>query len=112
MQYALNQWPALVRYLDDAVLPIDNNASERELRTVAIGRKNWLFCGSDRGGHTAATIYSLHATCRRHSVEPFHYLRDVLPRLSALNLDSAGSLPAEALTPLLPNTWQPLLAAP
>jgi transposase len=110
VQYALNQWTALVRYLEDAALPIDNNASERELRTVAIGRNNWLFCGSDRGGHTAAIIYSVLATCRRHNVEPFAYIQDLLTRLPALSASTA-TIPADQLPTLLPHVWQPLPAA-
>lgn len=107
VQYALNQWAALNRYLDDAALPIDNNASERDLRGVAVGRKNWLFCGSDRGGHTAATILSLITTCPRHGVEPFAYLRDLLTRWPTLPRDQAGCPTTEALAALLPRASQP-----
>ncbi len=60
-----------------------NNASENALRRVAVGRKNWLSCGSDNGGHTAAVLFSPVATCQRHQVEPFAYLRDVLTRIAA-----------------------------
>lgn len=107
VQYALNQWTALNRYLADATLPIDNNASERDLRGVAVGRRNWLFCGSDRGGHTAATILSLTTTCQRRGVEPFAYLRDLLTRWPTLLRDAAGHPTDEALATLLPRASQP-----
>jgi transposase len=97
--YALNQWKALCVYTTDGDLAIDNNVSENALRRVAIGRKNWLFCGSDRGGKTAAILFSLIATCQRHKVEPFAYLRDVLTRISAH--------PYNRLAELLPDRWRP-----
>ena len=97
--YALNQWDALCVYTTDGRLAIDNNASENTLRRVAIGRKNWLFAGSDNGGRTAATLFSLIATCARHNVEPLAYLRDVLTRIAAT--------PQSQLDQLLPNRWQP-----
>jgi len=81
--YVLNQWEALCVYTTDSDLNIDNNVSENALRRVAVGRKNWLFCGSDQGGHTAAVLFSMIATCDRHKVDPFAYLRDVLTRLAA-----------------------------
>lgn len=97
--YAFNQWQALCVYTTDGDLAIDNNAAENALRRVALGRKNWLFCGSDRGGQTAAILFSLIATCQRHQVNPFTYLRDVLTRIAAH--------PAHRLADLLPNHWQP-----
>ena len=99
IQYSLNQWDALCVYTTDGRLAIDNNASENALRHIAIGRKNWLFCGSDRGGRTAATLFSLIATCKRHKLDPLAYLRDVLARISAT--------PITQLADLLPNHWQP-----
>lgn len=99
IRYALNQWEALGRYTDDGQLAIDNNAAERSLRGIAIGRKNWLFVGSERGGHTAATILTLIASAIRHHLDPFAYLRDVLRRLPTIE-------PAN-LTNLLPNRWRP-----
>ena len=69
--YAFNQWDALTIYTGDGDLAIDNNASENALRRVALGRRNWLFCGSDNGGHTAAVLFSFLATCQRHKAEPF-----------------------------------------
>lgn len=94
LTYVFNQWEALTVYTRDGDLAIDNNASENALRRVALGRKNWLFCGSDQGGHTAAILFSLIATCQRHKVEPFSYLRDVLTRIAAH--------PASRLAELLP----------
>jgi hypothetical protein len=78
IDYVLSNWAALVRYCEDGRLDIDNNAAERALRTVAVGRKNWIFFGNERGGQTAAVMYSLLATCKEHGVDPRTYLRDVL----------------------------------
>jgi transposase len=97
--YAFNQWDALTVYTTDGDLAIDNNASENALRRVALGRRNWLFCGSDNGGHTGAILFSLIATCQRHHVEPFTYLRDVLTRIAAH--------PMSRLAELLPATNPP-----
>jgi transposase len=97
--YALNQWPALTVYATDGDLAIDNNAAENALRRIAVGRKNRLFAGSDRGGRTAAILLSLIATCQRHRVEPFAYLRDVLTRIAS----HPSSHPAD----LAPHRWQP-----
>jgi len=97
--YALNQWDALMVYTTDGDLAIDNNAAENAIRRVALARKNWLFCGSDRGGHTAAVLFSLLATCQRHGVNPFTYLRDVLTRIA--------SHPHHRLPDLLPDRWTP-----
>jgi len=99
IQYALNQWDALCVYTTDGRLAIDNNVSENALRRVAIGRKNWLFAGSDNGGRTAATLFSLIATCQRHKVEPMAYLRDVLTRIAAT--------PVSQVADLLPDRWRP-----
>ena len=92
--YALNQWAALNRYLDDGRLAIDNNAAERALRPVAVGRKNWLFAGSAEGGKRAAVLYSIIGSCALQNVEPWAYLKDVLQRLAD------GEKP-ETLTPRL-----------
>jgi len=78
IQYALNQWQALTRYLNDGEIEIDNNAAERALRGVAIGRKNYLFLGSDAGGERAATLYSLLETAKLNGINPEAYLRHVL----------------------------------
>ncbi len=82
IDYALSNWNALSRYCEDGRLSIDNNAAERALRTIAVGRKNWIFFGNERGGETAAVIYSLIATCKEHGVDPRTYLRDVLLRIA------------------------------
>jgi transposase len=79
--YARRQWTALLRFTEQGFLNIDNNASERALRAVAVGRRNWLFAGSDSGGRTAAVLYTMTQTCRRHGLDPFAYLQDVLMRL-------------------------------
>ena len=80
--YALNHWNALIRPLEAGFLEIDNGASERAMKPVALGRKNWLFAGSDEGGKTAATLMSLCTTCKDLGIDPFAYLRDVLDRVS------------------------------
>lgn len=80
--YALNHWPALIRYSTDGRIEIDNNAAERALRAVAIGRKNFLFAGSDAGGERAAAMYSLIGTATLNSLDPEAYLREVLGRIA------------------------------
>ena len=82
VHYCLRQWQALNRYLEDGVLEPDNNAAERALRSIAIGRKNWLFVGNENGGQRAAILFSLIGSCKRHGHDPFAYLRDVLVRIS------------------------------
>ena len=95
--YALSNWAALVRYTEAGFLDIDNNASERAIKLVVLGRKNWLFAGSDAGGRTAATWFSLTATCKRLRLDPFAYLRAVL--------DLVSVHPASRLDDLLPDRW-------
>jgi transposase len=103
MDYALSNWQALCRYTEDGALDIDNGEAERAIRSIALGRKNWLFCASQRGGEAAAIHFSFVANCRRHNVDPFAYLRDVLTRLPRL-----GETPAsDELRELLPDRWQP-----
>lgn len=97
LTYAHNQWAALCRYTEDGRLPIDNGRTERALRGVAIGRKNWLFAGSDAGGERAARLYSLIGTCRRLDLDPFAYLRDLLDRLP--------TQPTDRLHELTPAAW-------
>jgi transposase len=82
VRYALGRWEALMRYCDDGGLEIDNNAAERALRAVALGRKNFLFAGSDRGGESAAAIYSLIGTAKLNGINPESYLRNVLSRIA------------------------------
>lgn len=83
VRYALNQWTALTRLLEDGELEIDNGATERANRDIAVGRGNWTFFGSDQGGKTAAVLRSFVASCKRCRVEPFAWFRDVLSRLPA-----------------------------
>src|SRR3954469_2019145 len=90
--YALGNWAALTRYTDAGFLAIDNNASERALRAVTVGRKNYLFAGSDAGGKSAAVLYSVVGTCRRLGLDPFAYLRDTLARLPSEAPDRLGEL--------------------
>jgi transposase len=82
VRYALGRWEALMRYCDDGRLEIDNNAAERSLRAVALGRKNYLFAGSDRGGESAAAMYSLIGTAKLNGIDPEGYLRNVLSRIA------------------------------
>ncbi len=82
VKYTLDLWKALGRYVEDGRLEIDNNAAERALRSVALGRKNYLFAGSDAGGERAAAVYSLIGTAKLHDLDPESYLRDVLSRLA------------------------------
>ena len=82
VRYALGRWEALMRYCDDGRLEIDNNAAERALRVVALGRKNFLFAGSDGGGDSAAAMYSLIGTAKLNGIEPEGYLRNVLARIA------------------------------
>jgi transposase len=96
--YALHNWTALTRYTEAGFLAIDNNAAEREMKRIAIGRKNWLFVGSPQGGQTVAVLLSFTSTCQRLGIEPWAYLQDVLTRLPGL--------PAGQLDELLPDRWQ------
>jgi len=82
IRYALSRWPALMRYRDNGRVEIDNNAAERALRTVALGRKNYLFAGADSGGQRAAAIYSLIGTAKLNELDPQAYLRFVLERIA------------------------------
>lgn len=82
IQYALNHWQALMRYASDGRIEIDNNAAERALRTVALGRKNFLFGGSDAGGESAASMYSLIGSAKLNGLDPEAYLRTVLERIA------------------------------
>jgi transposase len=96
--YALGQWDALTLFLTDPHLPVDNNASERALRVAALGRKNFLFVGSDEAGETAG-LYSLIATCEANGVNPVEYLADVLLRVQ--------THPASRIDEFLPHSWTP-----
>jgi transposase len=92
IRYALSRWTALTRYRDDGHLEIDNNTAERALRTVALGRKNWLFAGSDDGGDRAATIYSLIGTAKLNGLNPEAHLRHVLERIADHAINRIGEL--------------------
>ena len=96
--YALNQWQALCRYTEDGRLTIDNNVSERRLRDQAIGRKNWMFLGSAEAGPRAAVLCTIIAGAKRHRLEPWAYLHDVILQLM---VDASP----EQLTRLLPDRW-------
>jgi transposase len=103
VRYALNQWEALTRFVADGDLEIDNGATERANRGIAIGRGNWTFFGSDNGGRTAAVLLSFIAMCKRNAVEPFAWFHDVLSRIA--------THPINRIEELLPHNWKPLAAA-
>jgi transposase len=106
MDYALRQRMALWRYCEDGRLAIDNGAAERAIRGIALGRKNWLFCGSERGARAACVYFSLAASCRRHEIDPFRYLRDLFTRLPLLLAETDRRPSDDQLRPLLPDRWQ------
>ncbi len=99
MDYMLKRWPAFTRFLEDGRICLTNNAAERALRCVAVGRRNWTFCGSDRGGERAAAIYTLIATAKLNDVDPEAWLADVLRRIN--------DQPISKLDALLPGNWKP-----
>jgi len=101
--YVQNHWEALIRYASSGYLAIDNNVAEQHMKTIATGRKNWLFTGSENGGKTMAVLFSVVSSCQRHGHDPFVYLRDVLTRLP--------DQPRERLVDLLPDRWTPLQAS-
>jgi transposase len=98
INYLLNRWAAFTRFLDDGRACLSNNAAERALRGVAVGRKNWIFAGSDAGGHRAAAVYTLIETCKMNDVDPQAWLADVLARLP--------DHPANKVVDLLPWKWK------
>ena len=100
VRYALNQWKALTRFLEDGELEIDNGATERANRDIALGRGNWTFFGSDTGGKTASVLRSFVASCKRCDVEPFAWFRDVLSRIPSHSITR--------LSELLPHNWKPI----
>jgi transposase len=97
IDYTLSNWEALLRYTEDGDLEIDNNRAERSLRSIVVGRRNWLFYGSDKGGRTGAVLSTLIASCKRLGIEPFAYLRDLFTRIS--------THPNHQLDELLPDKW-------
>jgi hypothetical protein len=100
IDYALNQREALMRYLEDGRLKPDNNTAENAIRPLALGRKNWLFAGSERGGRAAALFYGLVQSCKACDVNPWQYFDDILRRIM--------SHPINKLRVLLPDQWEPL----
>ena len=97
MDYMLNRWPAFTRFLTDGRICLTNNAAERALRTLALGRKSWLFAGSDRGGERAAMMYSLITTAKMNDVDPQAWLADTLARIA--------NHPAQRIGELMPWNW-------
>jgi transposase len=102
IDYILKRWDAFTLFLNDGRVCLSNNAAERALRGIALGRKSWLFCGSDRGGQRAAAMYSLIVSAKMNGVDPQAWLADVLARIAAH--------PAHRLDELLPWNWKPALA--
>jgi transposase len=103
MDYMLKRWTAFSRFLDDGRICLTNNAAERALRGIALGRKSWLFAGSDRGGERAAFMYSLIVTAKLNDIDPQAWLADVLARIA--------DHPAHQLDELLPWNWRPITAS-
>jgi hypothetical protein len=103
IHYMLKRWHAFTLFLDDGRVCMSNNAAERGLRCVALGRKSWLFCGSDRGGRRAADMYGLIVTCKMNGVDPQAWLADVLARIAGHS--------AHRLDELLPWNWRLQLQA-
>jgi transposase len=103
MDYMLKRWPAFTRFLEDGRICLSNNAAERAMRGVALGRRSWLFAGSDRGGQRAAAVYSLITTAKMNNVDPQAWLADVLSRIA--------KHPAHRIDELLPWNWTPPAAA-
>jgi transposase len=97
VRYTLKNWTALTRFCEDGDLEIDNNATEGSIRSVAVGRNNWIFFGSDQGGTTAAVLRSFTASCQRIGIDPFAWLKNVLSRIA--------SHPVTRLPELLPHNW-------
>ncbi|MEK7996432.1 MAG: IS66 family transposase [Planctomycetota bacterium] len=103
INYTLSNWAALIRYVEDGDLVLDNNRSERALRGIAVGRKNWLFFGSDNGGKVAAIMLTLLKSAQRNGINPFDYLTDVLTRIA--------DYPQSKVADLLPHRWKAARAA-
>jgi transposase len=100
LAYGRKRWDALTRYIDDGHAEIDNNIAERAMRSIAVGRKNWLFAGSKAGGERAAAIYSVIETCKLNGIEPQAYIADVIAKI-------ADNWPASRWDELMPWNWQP-----
>lgn len=106
VNYALNRWDKLRVYVTDGMLQLDNNAAERAIRTVAIGRKNYMFSGSHEGAQRSAMLYSLTASCKLNGINPMVWMTDILSRVPYLPKED------KYLEQLLPNNWQPKPAIP
>ena len=100
IDYSLNRWTALTRFIDDGELPIDNNWVENQIRPIALGRSNWLFAGSLRAGKRAAAAMSLIHSARINGLDPYAYMRDVLERLPLQQ--------ASRIDELLRHRWRPI----
>ena len=103
INYILKRWASFTLFLQDGRVCLSNNAAERGLRGIALGRKSWLFCGSDRGGQRAAAMYSLIVTAKMNGIDPQAWLADVLSRIA--------THPAHRLDELLPWNWTPRASA-
>jgi hypothetical protein len=103
IRYALVRWEALLRYVDEGRIEIDNNAAEQASRTVALGRKNYLFAGSDAGGERAAAIYSLIGTAKLNGIDPEAYLRQVLDCIAEHPVPRVAELLPWNITPPSPS---------
>ena len=98
IRYMLTRWASFTRFLDDGRICLSNNAAERGLRCVAVGRRNWTFAGSDEGGRRAAAVYSLTETCKLNDVDPRAWLADVLAKLP--------DHPAHRIGEMMPWAWK------
>ena len=109
IRYALGRWRSLTRYIDNGTIEIDNNAAERELRAVCLGRKNYLFAGSDAGGERAAALYSIINTAKLNGIDPELYLRQLLDRISCHPINRISELlPWNLMRNLTESPKQPL----
>lgn len=102
IRYSLKLWPALCRFTEDGRLEMTNNAAERAIRPLTLGRRNWTFLGSDSGGDRAAVFYTIIQTCRLNGINPEAYLTDVIGRIA--------DHPANRIDELLPWNWRPIQA--